>query len=153
MRGWGTIDVRADGAALSVGDDGVGAVGGVLADHLVAHDGAAVADADLAGLWFPHIFVVVQLAVECAAAECAWREEAAVSFRGVNRGFSRGSTDFEVKKKKRCRLHLHRWESGRNQSSIVFNQHASKPFNFLRRLRTIFPLAFNPCTIPAVGMS
>lgn len=59
----GIINIGADGAALSVGDDGIGAVGGVLADHLVAHDGPAVADADLAGLWFPYILVVVQLSI------------------------------------------------------------------------------------------
>jgi len=63
--------IGADGAALSVGDDGIGAVRRVLTDHLVAHDGAAVADADLAGFWFPHILVVVQLPVKLAVDERA----------------------------------------------------------------------------------
>lgn len=53
------LGIGADRAALSVWDDGVGAVGCVLADHLVAHDGSTVADADLAGLGFPYILVVV----------------------------------------------------------------------------------------------
>lgn len=57
------IIIRADGAALSIRDDGVGAVRRVLTDHLVAHDRAAVADADLAGLWFPYILVVVRLSI------------------------------------------------------------------------------------------
>lgn len=59
----GSLGVWADGAALSVWDDGVGAVGCVLADHLVAHDGSAVADADLAGFWFPYILIVVSLSI------------------------------------------------------------------------------------------
>lgn len=67
---WGTV-VWADGAALSVGDDGVRAVRRVLADHVVAQHVAAVANADLAGLRFPNILVVVQLSVRCAAAEWA----------------------------------------------------------------------------------
>lgn len=58
-----TVGVAADGAALALGDVRIFTVGGVLADHLVAHDAAFVADADLAGFWFPHILVVVQLAV------------------------------------------------------------------------------------------
>lgn len=56
-----SIRVGADRAALSVWDDGISTVGCVLADHLVAHDGSTVADADLAGLWFPYILIVVQL--------------------------------------------------------------------------------------------
>lgn len=68
---WGTVDIWADGAALSVGDDGVRAVRRVLADHVVAQHVAAVANADLAGLRFPNILVVVQLSVRCAAAEWA----------------------------------------------------------------------------------
>lgn len=59
----GTLGIRTDRAALSLWDDGVGALGGVLADHLVAHDGSTVADADLAGLGFPYILVVVQLSL------------------------------------------------------------------------------------------
>lgn len=57
------LRIWADRAALSVWDDGVGTVGGVLADHLVAHDGSTVADADLARLWFPYILIVVQLSI------------------------------------------------------------------------------------------
>lgn len=53
--------IWADWAALSVWDDGVGAVRCVLADHVVAHDGSTVADADLAGVGFPDILVIVQL--------------------------------------------------------------------------------------------
>ncbi len=66
--------VWADGAALVVGNHWVGAVGCVLADHLVAHNGAAVAHADLAWLWFPDVPVIVDLAVQCAAATCAYNE-------------------------------------------------------------------------------
>lgn len=64
-RSWRNINtiVRADRAALSVWDDRVGAVCCVLADHLVAHDGSAVADADLAGFWFPYILIIVQLSI------------------------------------------------------------------------------------------
>lgn len=65
--GIGTVDIGADGAALSEGDFGVGAVGGVLADHLVAEDVAAVADADLARFGFPHILIVVRQPVLDAA--------------------------------------------------------------------------------------
>lgn len=56
-------NIRADRAALSVWNNGIGAVGCVLTDHLVAHDGSAVADADLAGFWFPYILVIVQLSI------------------------------------------------------------------------------------------
>lgn len=69
--GQGTVGIRADGAALSVWDDGVGAVGRVLADHVVAQNLAAVADADLARFRFPNILVVVQLSVRRAAAKWA----------------------------------------------------------------------------------
>lgn len=55
-----------------MGNHWVGAVGRVLADHLVAHNGAAVAHADLAWLWFPDVPVIVDLAVQCAAAACAY---------------------------------------------------------------------------------
>lgn len=65
--------VGADGAALVVGDDRVGAITGVLADDLVAHHGAAVAHADLAWLWFPHIPVRKHLAVQGAAFALACR--------------------------------------------------------------------------------
>ena len=64
---WGGVGVGTDGAALSEGDLSVGAVGGVLADHLVAEDVAAVADTDLAGLRFPHILVVVREPILYAA--------------------------------------------------------------------------------------
>lgn len=64
--------VWADGAALVVGNHWVGAVGCVLADHLIAHNGTAVAHADLAWLWFPDVPVIVDLAVQCAAATCAY---------------------------------------------------------------------------------
>lgn len=59
--------VGADGAALVVGDDGIGAVRRVLADHLVAHHRAAVAHADLTWLRFPHVPVRKHLAVQGAA--------------------------------------------------------------------------------------
>lgn len=59
--------VGADGAALVMGDDGVGAVGCVLADDLIAHHGAAVAHADLAWLRFPYVTVRKHLAVKGAA--------------------------------------------------------------------------------------
>lgn len=58
----------ADGAALVVGDDGVGALGGVLADDLVTHDVAAVAHADLAWLGLPHVAVRKDLSVQGTAA-------------------------------------------------------------------------------------
>lgn len=61
----------ADGTAFAVGDFWIGAIGRILADHLVAHDASAVADADLAWLGLPNIFVVVQLAVQRTATECA----------------------------------------------------------------------------------
>lgn len=70
--GHGTVGVGADGAALSEGDLGVGAVRGVLADHLIAEDVAAVADADLAGFWFPHILVVVCQSILHAAPSLDW---------------------------------------------------------------------------------
>lgn len=59
--------VGADGAALVMGDDGVGAVSCVLADDFIAHHRAAVAHTDLAWLWFPHIPVRKHLAVQGAA--------------------------------------------------------------------------------------
>lgn len=59
--------IRADGAALIVGDDGVGAVCCVLADDLIAHHCAAVTHTDLAWLWLPHIPVREHLAVQGAA--------------------------------------------------------------------------------------
>lgn len=59
--------IGADGAALVVGDDGVGAVGCVLADDLIAHHRAAVAHTDLTWLWFPHVPVSEDLAVQGAA--------------------------------------------------------------------------------------
>lgn len=65
-RGRRTV-VRADGAALVMGDDGVGAVSCVLADDLIAHHRAAVAHTDLTWLWFPHIPVRKHLAVQGAA--------------------------------------------------------------------------------------
>lgn len=58
--------VGADGAALVVGDHGVGAVCRVLADDLIAHHCAAVAHTDLAWLRLPHIPVRKRLAVEGA---------------------------------------------------------------------------------------
>lgn len=67
--------VWADGAAFAVGNHWVGAVGRVLADHLVAHNGAAVAHADLTILWFPDVPVIVGLTVKCAAATCAYKKE------------------------------------------------------------------------------
>ena len=51
-----------------MGDHWIGAVRCVLADNLVAHDGAAVTDADLAWLWFPDISIVVDLTVQRTAA-------------------------------------------------------------------------------------
>lgn len=59
--------IGADGAALIVGDDGVGAVRRILADDLIAHHRAAVAHTDLAWLWLPHIPVSKHLAVQGAA--------------------------------------------------------------------------------------
>lgn len=70
-KGRGTVGIWADGAALSIGDDGVSAVGCVLADHVIAQDLAVVADADLARFWFPNILIIVQLSVRCAAAKWA----------------------------------------------------------------------------------
>lgn len=61
--GCGNTVVGADGAALIVGNNWVGAVGCVLADDLVAHDCAAVAHTDLAWLWFPYVPVRKHLAV------------------------------------------------------------------------------------------
>lgn len=60
--------VGADGAAFVVGDHWIGAVGCVLTDNFVAHDGAAIAHADLAWLGFPDISVVVELTVQRTAA-------------------------------------------------------------------------------------
>lgn len=71
----GSSTFGADGAAFTVGDFWIGAVGCILANHLVAHDASAVADANLAWLWFPDIFVVVQLAVQRTATECACAEQ------------------------------------------------------------------------------
>lgn len=67
--GGGECTVGADGAAFSVGNLWIGTVWCILADHLVAHDGPAVADADLAGLRFPYILVVVVLTFQCTATE------------------------------------------------------------------------------------
>lgn len=67
-RGAEVTFIGADGAALVVGDDGIGAVGWFLADDLIAHHRAAVAHTDLAWLWFPHIPVRKHLAVQGAAA-------------------------------------------------------------------------------------
>lgn len=61
--------VEADGAAFSIGNLWIGTVWCILADHLIAHDGPAVTDADLAGLRFPYILVVVILTIQCAATE------------------------------------------------------------------------------------
>lgn len=61
--GCGHTVVGADGAALIVGNNWVGAVCCVLADDLVAHDCAAVAHTDLAWLWFPYVPVRKHLAV------------------------------------------------------------------------------------------
>lgn len=63
--------IWADGAALVVGDDGVGAVCCVLADDLIAHHRAAVAHADLTWLWLPHIPVSKHLTIQGAASACA----------------------------------------------------------------------------------
>lgn len=72
MRRGNTV-VGADGAALIVGDNWVGAVGCVLADDLVAHDRAAVAHTDLAWLWFPYVPVRKHLAVYGTATADALR--------------------------------------------------------------------------------
>jgi len=58
--------VGADGAALVVRDNGVGAVCCVLADDLIAHHCAAVAHTDLTWLWLPHIPVCKHLAIHGA---------------------------------------------------------------------------------------
>lgn len=58
---------RADGAAFSEGDFSIGAVAGFLADYIVTEDLAIVADADLAGLGFPDVFVLVLLSILHAA--------------------------------------------------------------------------------------
>ena len=55
-----------------MGDDGVGAVGRVLADNFVAHHRAAVAHTDLTGFRLPHIPVRKHLAVQGAAATCTY---------------------------------------------------------------------------------
>lgn len=68
----GTVGVGTDGAALSEGNLGVGAVGGILAHHLVAQDVAAVADADPARFWFPHVLVVVPEPILDAAPGLDW---------------------------------------------------------------------------------
>lgn len=65
----------ADGTAFAVGDFWIGAVGRILANHFVAHNASAIADADLARLGFPNIFVVVELAVQRTATECACAEQ------------------------------------------------------------------------------
>lgn len=65
--------VGADGAALVVGDDGVGAVWCLLADDLIAHHRAAVAHADLAWFRFPHVTVSKHSAVQGTASARAWR--------------------------------------------------------------------------------
>lgn len=59
--------IGADGAALVVGDDGVGAVRCILADDLIAHHRATVAHTDLTWLRLPHIPVCKHLAVQSAA--------------------------------------------------------------------------------------
>lgn len=79
---WGNTVVGADGAALIVGDNWVGAVGCVLADDLVAHHCAAVAHTDLAWLWFPYIPVLKHLAVHGTAT--------ANALKGRHRGEHRG---------------------------------------------------------------
>ena len=58
-------------------DDGVGALGRVLADDLVTHDVATVTHADLAWLGLPHVAVRKDLSVQGTAAasgEGAWDE-------------------------------------------------------------------------------
>lgn len=64
--GYHTI-IGADRATLIMRDDGVGAVGCVLADDFIAHHRAAVAHTDLAWLRLPHIPVREHLAVQGAA--------------------------------------------------------------------------------------
>lgn len=74
--------VGADGAALIVGDNWVGAVCRVLADNLVAHDCATVAHTDLAWLWFPYVPVSKHLAVYGAATANALRGRHRWKLRG-----------------------------------------------------------------------
>lgn len=59
--------VGANRAALIVWDHWIGAVGDFLTDDLVAHNGSAVAHADLAWFGFPDVSVIVDLTVQRAA--------------------------------------------------------------------------------------
>lgn len=64
--------IWADGAALVCGNYGIRAVDCFFADHIVAHNGPAVAHADLAWLWFPYITIVVDRSIKRTAGACAW---------------------------------------------------------------------------------
>ena len=64
--------VGANRAAFVVWNHWIGAVGYFLADNLVAHNGAAVAHADLAWFGFPDVPVIVDLTVQRAAYARAW---------------------------------------------------------------------------------